>query len=356
MLHALALLAALTAARTPPAQSNVRPVVYGYYTAYSGLAPQNIRYRYFTHLSHAFVTGKPDGSAVLEGERLSATLVRLAHAHGVKVLLAVGGSESGPWLGKIAGNAAKRRKFIGAILVLVRRYGYDGVDVDWEFPEHQSDLVVTFVQELRTALKGAGRPLLTMAVPASAYYGQWYDARLRSLVDWLQIMTYDLHGDWPGSHSGHNSPLHPTSTDSVDGRLLSLDNFVSYWLGKGFPRQKLLVGIPCYGYRFSVGRWGVPLPAKTTKEIEYRDIPGFVRSGWKPQRDMEAGVPYLRAPAGNGLVTYDDPASARAKGAWARQHGLRGIFFWEISQDIVNGDNTLVRATITGWAAPLRHH
>ena len=79
-------------------------------------------------------------------------------------------------------------------------------------------------------------------------------------------------------------------------------------------------------------------------EIRRRiDQPDWVRT-WS----AEAGVPTLSRKDGKQVIGYDDPESAKLKGAWARARGLAGIFFWQIEQDFREGDHEIVRAGVEG--------
>ena len=53
--------------------------------------------------------------------------------------------------------------------------------------------------------------------------------RLGEQLDFISLMTYDIHGDWE-SRTGHNSPLYAGSTD--DDQTKNLDWTVTYWLDK----------------------------------------------------------------------------------------------------------------------------
>ena len=342
----------------PGAVDSSKPVVLGYYPSWNtGIPPEKINYRLFTHLIHAFVNPDKKGGIRVEGNLPSRTFTKLAHDANVRVLFAIGGEDSGSSLSALAKNEKATDDFIKAVVKLARDNDYDGIDVDWEFPgKSDAENFVRFVKKLHAGLVAANpRALLTMAVPAIDYGGKWFDGRLASDVDFIQIMSYELHGPWKSddgkrySHSGHNSPLHETDTDPIDGRKLSFQKFVDYWVAKGFPKNKILVGIPCFGRGFAVGKWAQePERLSSHSEVAYKATGALLAAGWTRHWDAQAGVPWLGNPAGNELVSYDDRESARAKGAWARTEHLRGVFFWEITQDYVNGRNELVEAAREG--------
>lgn len=344
------------------AAENPAPLVVGYYPCWGDNLPVGkIKYAQFTHLIHAFATVKK-GEIHTEGNLPSPELTSAAHAAGVKVLLGLGGADSGPDFTALTKDPAAQAAFIKNIVKLATDNGYDGVDVDWEFPgKAEVDRVVDFVAKLRQALREASpAALVTMPLPAANYYGQYFDGkRLAGLVDFVQIMTYDEHGPWKEgnglSHAGFNSPLGESDSDPVDGHENSFQKSVDYWQGRGFSDQQLLVGAPFFGHGFMVKKWGdIPLKASSHNGLDYRKLLPLLAAGWQRRWDDQAGVPWLQSPAGTAaeLISYDDPQSVELKARWARQAGLRGIFFWEISQDFVDGRNVLVEAARKGLGLP----
>ena len=333
-----------------------QPVVMGYYPSWnSGLSPEKINYHLFTHIVHAFITPEKDGSLHTEGNLPSRVLTKLAHDAHVKALLAIGGENSGAALSALTRNAKAADVFIKNVSRMAQDYGYDGIDLDWEYPEEgDSDNMVHFLHMLRAELVTWNpHALITMPVPATEFGSKWFDARMAGEVDFIQIMSYELHGPWKDgahySHSGHNSPLRETDLDPIDGHKQSFQKFVDYWVAKGYPKSKMLVGIACFGHGFMVDGFAkVPVIASKHADINYKDLKPLLAAGWVRHWDAQAVVPWLSSPKGDEIITYDDPQSASAKGAWAREAGLRGIFFWEISQDYVDGRNELVEPAIKG--------
>jgi GH18 family chitinase len=89
--------------------------------------------------------------------------------------------------------------------------------------------------------------------------------------------------------------------------------------------------------------WGAKAAAKADPEVvDAKAVPALVSAGWVRGFDPGVGVPTLVGPA--GLVSFEDPESAALKGAWARAQRYRGIFFWNLEQDFVDGDHEIVRA------------
>ncbi len=319
------------------------PVVLGYYPSWVAHPnSKELRYERFTHLAHAFL--KSDGDGTLREDRAipSRELAQRAHQQGVKVLLSLGGAHSARTFREIVRNKESLARYAAAVAKAATDFGYDGVDVDWEPTEGEDDRrdLATLVRTLRSLLPTG---IVSMAAPASDWYGRAWDTdELRKHVDFLNVMTYDFHGPW-SAHAGHNAPLR-AAPDDDDAAVASVESGLAYWRDqRNWPTDRLNVGIPCYGRGFAVKEWHRKPSGKAPHEtIAHREVAELFRDGWRRVWDPKVGVPTLMKDA--ELISYEDAESAALKGAWAREKGCRGIFFWQIEQDWVDGDHEVVRA------------
>ena len=329
------------------------PIVMGYFPSYRE-APtvSQIRFDRFTHVIHSFVTADANGKVKIPAEISASTLVDEAHAHGAKVLLALGGGSGSVEFGKMVRQPAQRAQFIKDIVQLMSDSKWDGLALDWEQPEaSDKTITVEFVTNLRAAMKAAQPDsLLVLVVNSSPGNSHGYDGpKLHGLVDFLHVMAYDFHGEW--NHAGHHTSLFEDTSDP-DGKPFSYPAALAFWRDvQGFPNEKILFGITGYGRGFKVKEWG----EKPTQESEYplitfNDARALIGKGWTRQWDAETHAPWLLKDDKSDRISYEDEQSVADKAAWMKSQGLPGFFIWEIGQEYADGDFTLTAAAQKSWA------
>jgi len=344
-------LALLLCALLPQQKPAAPPrVVLGYYPSWVAHPnAKEIRYDRFTHLAHAFLQSDAEGNLKPDRAIPSPELARRAHEKNVKVLLSLGGAGSAKTFRSIVKSDDARRRYVAGVCRLVADAAYDGVDIDWEPTENEEDRrgLGVLVGALRESLPWS---TISMAAPASDWYGRWWDVdALKHRVDLLNVMSYDFHGPW-SAHAGHNAPLHG-APDDEDGAVSNVAAALTYWADtRRWPKDRLNLGIPCYGRGFAVRSWHQKPAGKAAREtIDAHDVPGLIQDGWRRGWDAKVGVPTLLKEGVAELITYEDAESAALKGAWAREKGLRGIFFWNIEQDWADGDHEIARAAAAAF-------
>jgi chitinase len=189
-----------------------------------------------------------------------------------------------------------------------------------------------------------------MAVSANPGTLKWLgNDLLLETMDWINVMTYDYAGDWT-SYAGHNSPLHASSKQPGPTRR-SVELTINYLLEtRGFPANRIAMGIPLYGRGFAAPAPYAPKRQPGSTPIprgSYNNLNKLYReANWAREWDDETKTPWLISPDGTVVVGYDDADSVSIKTAWAMQKGLRGVFFWQIAADrMPDGSNPLQEAS-----------
>ncbi|HTA88385.1 MAG TPA: glycoside hydrolase family 18 protein [Polyangiaceae bacterium] len=367
--------------------STSRPIVLAYVACWAELDATQIAAEQLTHVNYAFACIR-DGLVVnfmaANFDRLSANdpalaalgyqaacakedaglelIRRLKSAHPLlKALISVGG-----WAAEGFSDAAltseSRERFANSAVEFMLRHGFDGVDLDWEYPcstlagikarpedrENFSALLRVLRQKLdaQSATDGRGaseRYLLSIATGAAPAHLEGVDiAAVAPELDFIGLMTYDLYNGW-STRAGHHANLFCSSLDPEgDSAAKAVDLFVQ----AGAPEAKLLLGAAFYGRGMSgVGAENDGLMQPSTPGSNFtRSYDEIVRAlaesnQWARHWDEQAQAPFLYD--GASFLSYEDEESLRSKARYIRERGLGGAMFWEYSN---NRSGELLRA------------
>ena len=355
-LFSLALLGGLTTSAAAWAAPDDKPkdkVFVGYLFG----QPRDIHFSLYTHICHAFLVADGEGKVQTGRNVPSRDLTGKAHQAGVKVLVSLGGWGWDKQFASIVSKPEAEDRYAKSVIAIVDENDYDGIDLDWEYPDTEQEVVGferltrRFRKELDAVGVRKGRPMfVTMAASSNPGTLKWLDkAFLMETMDWINVMTYDFTGDWT-NYAGHHSPLF-ASSKQPGGSRRSTELSMKYLLEeRGLPADRLAVGIPLYGRGFGVAEPYAPTKGAKKTGIprgDYKNLHSLAnQQGWTRKWDDETKNPWLISRDRGVVVGYDDAESVALKTEWAMKQGFRGVFFWQIAADrLPEGTNPLQEAS-----------
>ncbi|MET8645865.1 glycoside hydrolase family 18 protein [Streptomyces sp. NPDC004096] len=277
-------------------------------------------------------------------------LLKLKKKHpNLKVLWSFGGWTWSSGFGEAAKNPAAFAQSCYDLVKNSKWAGvFDGIDIDWEYPNACGNTCDTSGREafknLMVALRskfGSGA-LVTAAITADATSGGKIDAAnyagAAQYVDWYNPMTYDYFGAWDAA--GPTAPHSPLNSYSgIPKANYHTSATITKLAGLGIPASKLLLGIGFYGRGWTGVTQAAPGgtatgPAAGTYEQGIDDYK--VLKTKCPATGTVAGTAYAKC--GSNWWSYDTPSTIATKMTYKNQQGLGGTFLWELSGDTANGE------------------
>ncbi|KZT36396.1 hypothetical protein SISSUDRAFT_1120964 [Sistotremastrum suecicum HHB10207 ss-3] len=274
----------------------------------------------------------------------------------LQIFLSIGGWEfnNSPTQGifsALVASSANTQAFIASALQTLETYGFDGIDIDWQFPgaadrggsSADKANYVNFMAAVKAAFDSHGYGL-TFTAPSSTYYLQNFDlAGLLKSANWVNVLAFDLHGVWDGADPSVGTGLRAHSNLTlIDAGLQQ------FWQANVNPSQ-IVLGFAFYGRTFTLANndcfypgcsWfsggGAGPCSHNAGTLMYSELDATI--------DNAVGVGAFDATAAINYITYDDnqwasydeAESFAIKINYANQHCLGGTAIWSIDQDDPN--------------------
>lgn len=380
--------------------------------------PKDIPADKLTHLNFAFMDFNSSGELIycdkdaaighplgnlgvtygdVNGGILNAFQVLKSENPNLKIGVSLGRwSKSGDF-STIAATPSIRAKFVENVMKFIKYTNMDFVDIDWEYPgdyrePDKTDNIndegtpnasagdkenyILLLQDLKEALNKQGKELgkvyeLSVALPAGvSKIEKGIDVdKLFNIVDFANIMTYDMAGAW-STTSGHQTALYTNPNAPEEYKGLSVDESVKYYISQGAEREKIVVGAAYYTRGWeqvsdkgtdpnNPGLFGEA--AVVNKDADLSPTPGALNeapmkngeggraggvwgynaldklkskyTGLKEYWDDSAKAPYLYNSETGAFFTYDNIRSIQEKAKYVKENNLGGIIGWMASQD-----------------------
>ncbi|KAF5279870.1 hypothetical protein FQA39_LY18215 [Lamprigera yunnana] len=314
---------------------------------------------------------------------------------GLRVLLSIGGDHDEPEHAEKYTNLLEsihtRATFIDTAEALVSTYGFDGIDLAWQFPKNKpkqiDDILSTtwnklertiasptdvdpkhieyknqfsdLVRDLKNKFSPKGY-LVAMSVLPNVNSSVFHDVpKLVPYLNFINLWTFDYYTPQRNpKEADYSAPLQEMINRKLDenGRYL-----VQFWLENGCPKGKLIFGIPTYSRTWTMtkdsGLSGIPPIENTrgageagtrTKEkglLSYEEVCLLLTTPPLMKKVVDPTGKYgnyaFKLPdsddKGGIWISYEDPFTAKQKASYVRGKGLGGVSLHDLTLDDYKG-------------------
>ena len=279
----------------------------------------------------------------------------------LKILLSIGGWTHSDTFPAVAASPTARKQFAKECIEFCKKYQFDGVDIDWEFPgyephkgtpEDAHNFTLLLKDLYNISRKQKAPMLITIAGPITFNHIDKLELNeIQKYLSWINLMCYNYHGPWGGKDdkvTNHHAPLYATKEGDSS---LHIDATVQKYISKGIPKKKLILGMPLYGRSFAnvasttdgLNSTYSGMGKGTTSEgvRSFADIKQNLSSIYTKHWDDQAKAPYLYDAKTKDFITYDDDKSLKLKCEYIKSQKLGGAMLWELSFDTHPGWDAL---------------
>lgn len=280
-----------------------------------------------------------DGSLTQRLDPNLADLKKIAREKDVKIIPTISNFDSN-MMKNIFDSPENTQRHINSIIEVVRKYQYDGIDLDYESlqpsnKDHFLDFVKTLSTELKkdnkilsvTVLPKWGEDVVYTAFPGTRNVQDW--EIIGQWADEVRIMAYDF------------TPV-SSSTEGPIAPISWVENILEYAVEK-IPREKIWLGTHLYSYEWV-------MPTRDSKEMKVRTnsytynvvksrilIHDYVDVKYNDEYE-EGYAEYNCLENYFCILFYATPESVQKRKEIAQKYEIAGVTYWRFG-----GEGELIR-------------
>lgn len=362
---------------------------YANWAVYGGKYPQNLPLEHLDRIIHAFALVTEDGivthedkysdiemllpgdtpDQAIKGTFNQYNLIKNSHPN-IKICYSIiAKNHNRIDFKNAAATEESRTKFVLSAIEFMKTYNFDGINIDWEFPDSSdTDNLTELVKLMREELDRVGfednkHYELSFSSPAGYHFLK--DINLTAISEYLDqvsIMGFNYFGPWEQT-TGHNSPLYHNVTPEM-GLPLEIEEYlktcnvdwtINYHLQNGVSSDKIILGMPIYSHSWinvfdAYENGGLFSIGQGIEPIFYTEVLSLYHdSGYTRYWDDLSKTAYLYHPEKRGghFVTFEDTTAIRFKSEYINEKSLKGAAFWMGALDATGEESLIKKASET---------
>lgn len=257
-----------------------------------------------------------------EAQKSANSITAAAQSRHIALMPSLSNYRNGHWdsalIHGIITEPQKRATHITAILDIVQSHQWAGIDIDYEsLYAADRSAFSAFALDLSDALHQAGKRLSVTVHAKTTEPGDWSGARaqdwqaLGKVADEVRVMAYDYSTE--NSSPGAIAPL-----PWVDGVLQLAVSEI--------PHDKILLGVPTYGYDWRIGQ--------SAQDVQWAEADAIAQAHnapvmWDPTA-QSSWFAYTDSQGRPHTVWFEDARSMKAKLDLALTYRIGGVAIWRL--------------------------
>lgn len=269
---------------------------------------------------------------------------------------------------QMVSSERSRTHFIDAIISFAYEYGFNGVNLDWQYPgdltrggketdfENYLNLLKEFQIRFETTqpkliLTANFPPFVPPGMPKTyqnpKVYFKWV-AECSKYLERVHLLAYAYHTPSNSTVTGINAPL---NQDFDPNSPLFILKSIDTCIDSGVPKEKIVLGIPLFGYNYNNVAGlnkenylpGKPFIGSTffgqsvtssSGLVPYHEIANLVAKGTlQSAQEPLTSTSIAYSEKTQNWISFDTPETVKQKAELALKKGLQGVFFWSLQQD-----------------------
>ena len=294
----------------------------------SSTAYLNYNYDALSHIAYfSYEVDTSTGGYITIRGWNTTSIIDYAHQRGTKVLLTVTnfGSKNNT---SLLSHTDRQIFLLNTLIPLLKSRNADGVNFDLEnVSVSQRNNLINFMQIASDMIKAEmPEAEISMATPAVDWSGSWDLKKLSEICDYLIVMGYNYY--WSSSSTA--GPVAPLA-----GENYNVSKSVNTYLTAGVLPEKLMLGVPWYGYDWPVSSAVRKATATGSATSRTYAASQTLAAQHTTTFDETTSTPWLNYMSGSlyRQLWYDDSESLLVKYDFAASKGLSGIGIWAISYE-----------------------